>query len=241
MPRVNPEIMVWARETAGLTQEEAAKKLGFQDSRRSSAAEKLAAVEYGHKEPSRPQLVKMADRYRRPLLTFYLSKPPRRAGLGMDFRTLPTDQPASDQALLDALVRDIRARQSMVRAVLEDEDEAEPLPFVGSHWIEDGQAVVLGSLQALLGVDSAAYRARPNASAAFDLLRRRVEGAGAFVLLKGDLGNYLTAIDTTAFRGFSLADEVAPFVVINDQGRQISLVVHAVARDSAPVVGSNGC
>ena len=43
MPRINPEIVVWARETAGLTQEEAAKRLGFHDSSRSSAAEKLAA------------------------------------------------------------------------------------------------------------------------------------------------------------------------------------------------------
>ena len=82
MPRVNPEIIVWARETAGFTQEQAARKLGFQDSRRSSAAEKLASIEYGENEPSRPQLVKMAKQYRRPLLTFYLSKTTqtRRAG-----------------------------------------------------------------------------------------------------------------------------------------------------------------
>ena len=37
MPRVNPEIMVWARESAGLTQEEAARKLGFRDSGISTA------------------------------------------------------------------------------------------------------------------------------------------------------------------------------------------------------------
>lgn len=43
MPSVKPEIMVWARKAAGLTLEEAAKKLGFQDSNRSTAAEKLAA------------------------------------------------------------------------------------------------------------------------------------------------------------------------------------------------------
>lgn len=34
MPNVNPEILIWARETAGLTSEEAAGKLGFQDSRK---------------------------------------------------------------------------------------------------------------------------------------------------------------------------------------------------------------
>ena len=46
---------------------------------------------------------------------------------------------------------------------------------------------------------------------------RRAESAGIFVLLKGDLGNYLTALDTGVFRGFSIADQVAPFIVINDQ------------------------
>ncbi len=58
MPRVNPDIMVWARETAGLTQEEAATKLGFRDSSKSSAVEKLARIERGQKEPSRPAIDK---------------------------------------------------------------------------------------------------------------------------------------------------------------------------------------
>ena len=222
MPRVNPEIMVWARETAGLTQEEAARKLGFKDSGRSSAEEKLAAVECGRKEPSRPQLVRMAGRYHRPLLTFYLSKPPRQGDRGTDFRTLSADRSARDEARVDALVRDIKARQSMVRAVLKDEDEAEPLPFVGSHRLGDGKAVILGSLRALIGVDLSTYRAQPNPSDAFALLRSRVEASGVFVMLKGDLGNYVTTIETTVFRGFSIADKVAPFVVINDQDARSS-------------------
>ena len=66
MPSVNPAIMVWARETAGLTLEEAAKKLDFRNSSRSSAVEKLARIEQGQKAPSRPQLVKMAGQYRPP-------------------------------------------------------------------------------------------------------------------------------------------------------------------------------
>ena len=220
MPKVNPEILVWARETAGLTQEEAAKKLGFRDSGLSSAKDKLQAIEYGQKEPSRPQLLKMAGQYRRPLLAFYLSKPPQQSKRGVDFRTLPQgDFPYKpyNEGLLDALVRDIRARQSMVRAVLEEEDEAETLSFIGSHQIEDGQESVLGSLKALIGVDVEAYRAQSNTSAAFDMLRGRIERAGVFVLLKGDLGNYLSAIETTVFRGFSIADVAAPFIVINDQ------------------------
>ena len=217
MPKVNPEILTWARETAGLTREEAARKLGFQDSNRSSSVAKLELLETGDKEPTRTQLAKMADQYRRPLLTFYLSRPPPKADRGADFRTLPADHSAKDTALLDALVRDIQARQSMVRAVLEDEEEAESLDFVGSHIMEDGGQAVLESLQNLLDVNLAAYRAQPDASAAFNLLRRSSERARIFVLLKGDLGNYLSAISVGVFRGFSIADKVAPFVVINDQ------------------------
>ena len=174
-------------------------------------------MEYGQKEPSRPQLVKMAGQYHRPLLTFYLSNPPRQGGRGTDFRTLSADRSPSDEALLDALVRDIRARQSMVRAVLEDEDEAVPLPFVGSHGIRDGKAVVLGSLRALIGVDLSTYRAQPQRFSRFRPVTQSCRGVGSIRHVKGDLGNYVSAIDTTVFRGFSIADNVAPFVVINDR------------------------
>ena len=217
MPKVKPEILVWARETAGLSQQEAAVKLQFQDSRNSSATDKLAALEFGAKEPTRAQIVKMADIYRRPLLTFYLSKTPVKGDRGADFRTLPADHSPADDALLDALVRDICARQSMVRAVLEDEDEADPLPFVNSHRMEDGQAAILESLRELLNVELQDYRRASGASAAFAMLRDGAEHAGVFVLIKGDLGNYRTAMDTEVFRGFSIADPIAPFIVINDQ------------------------
>ena len=217
MPNVSPEILVWARETAGLTQEAAAKKLGFHSSARSTASEKLAAIESGDKPPSRPQLRKMSRQYRRPLLTFYLSKPPRKSERGVDFRTFPKDQVPHNEMLLDALIRDIWARQSMVRDVLEDEDEAFILPFVDSHILEDGREMVLNSLEEHLAINGAEYRSQPNVTTAFNLLRKRAEESGIFVLLKGDLGNYFSAIETTAFRGFSIADNVAPFIVINDQ------------------------
>ncbi len=217
MPKVNPEILTWARESAGLTQSVAAKKLGLHSSGRSTAEDKLEAMESGHKEPSRPQLLKMANQYKRPLITFYLSKPPAQTKRGADFRTQRNEHFPHTEGLLDALVRDIRARQSMVRAVLEEEDEADSLPFIGIHKLEDGPERVLETLRMQIRFDAERYRTAPNASSAFDLLRGGVEGSGVFVLLKGDLGNYVTAIDTTVFRGFSIADNIAPFIVINDQ------------------------
>ena len=216
MPEVNPEILTWARETAGLTQEEAARKLGFKDARKWTATERLNAYESGEDDPSRSVLVNMAKQYHRPLLTFYLSKPPRKGERGADFRTLPADRSAKDEAILDALIRDVQARQSMVRAVLRDEDEAVPLPFVGSRKMSDGSQAALKSLRSLLGIEREDYYAQRNADAAFALLRNAAEDAGVFVLLKGNLGTHHTAIDTEVFRGFSIADGIAPFVIINE-------------------------
>ena len=217
MPRINPEILVWARETAGLSQEEAARRnQSIRDPRMASAVDTLNAIEFGMDEPSRPVLAEMARLYRRPLLTFYLSNPPAKGDRGADFRTLPPEHSVADEALLDALVRDIRVRQSMLRTVLEDMEEAEPLAFVGSHRMEDGAAAVLASMQSLLDLDLQEYRRQRTATAAFALLRRKVENVGVYVLLKGNLGTHHTDIvDTDIFRGFSIADEIAPFVVIN--------------------------
>ena len=217
MPDVNPEILRWARETAGLESEEAVEKLQLRAARGQSALERLAALEAGDYKPSRAMLVRMARHYRRPLLAFYLSAPPRRGDRGQDFRTLPESHSGADDALLDVLIRDVRARQSMVRALMEDEEEAELLPFISSLKLSDPPSIFVKSIRSTLQVSVEDFYSQPSPQEAFGLLRRQAESVGVFVLLMGNLGTYHTAIDLETFRGFALADDVAPFVVINDQ------------------------
>ncbi len=240
MPAVNPEILVWARETAGLTLQDAAAKVGIRDARGVAAVDRLAALERGVGEPTRPVLVRMARHYRRPLLAFYLSAPPPRADRGADFRTLAGPRSSETDALVDALVRNVRSRQQMVRAALEAEDEAEPLPFVGvltdatsatespddAFETRPGSARRLQRLAArhlsqVLGHDLNAARCheQPAPAEAFALLRSRAEDAGVFVLLEGDLGRHHTALPVEAFRGFAAAAAVAPFVVVTRSDR----------------------
>lgn len=216
MPAVKPELLVWARETAGLTIAAAAAKIGLEDRKAVTAAERLAAMESGLEETSRSVLLEMARAYHRPLIAFYLSRPPAKGKRGADFRSLPGAEDARDEVLLDALLRDIHARQSMVRVLLIEDEDSEPCAFVGSHSISDGVPAVLESLRGVLGLDLRDYRKPPKASAAFDLLRGKLEAAGIFVLLKGDLGNHHSRISIESFRGLSLADPVAPFIVIHD-------------------------
>jgi Zn-dependent peptidase ImmA (M78 family) len=210
MPTVNRKILIWARKTAGLSEEEAAKKLGL------SGPDRLKALEMGERDPSRRQLVNMSQKYRRPLLTFYLPKPPRESDKGRDFRTLPEGQALGSEGLLDALLRDVHARQGLVRAALEEAEEDEPLHFVGSARIGDGINALVGSMRELLGFSAEDFHAEKTVTDAFAALRSAVEEAGVFVLLMGNLGSHHTDIDARVFRGFALADEVAPFVVINE-------------------------
>ena len=243
MPNVKPDIMRWARETSGLSTDEAARKLGLRQAHGMNPVERLRALEVGDAEPARPMLSKMAAVYRRPLLTFYLARPPIVVTRGEDFRTLPDEPHPGDEAVLDALIRNVRARQAMVRNVLEDDEELEPLAFVGSRTLEDGVDAVRDSIAQVLGISLTEYRKSRDIASAFGLLREAAEDAGVFVLLTGDLGSYHTALDTASFRGFALSDDVAPFVVLNPLDAKSALsftLLHELAHLWLGVTGISG-
>jgi len=216
MPQVAPNILRWARETAGYDLEEAARRIALNASKAGTGAERLEALEAGEGEPSPALLSRMAKQYRRPLLTFYLPQVPLPADVGQDFRTLP-EQGDPANALLDALLRDIKARQALVRELLEDDDDAEEVAFVASHQPQEGAAAIANAITQGVGFDRAIYRACMTREAAFAYLRTCAEHAGVYVLLAGNLGSWQSAIEVSVFRGFAIADRLAPFVVVNDQ------------------------
>lgn len=216
MPRVNPELLRWSRESARLSLDEAAAFLQLGKARR-NGAEILASYEAGEADPSRALLLKMSKAYRRPLLTFYLVEPPVRAERGEDFRTLPAEIRQESAVPLDALVRDIHVRQGLTKTALEDAEEAIPLEFIGAVRMEQGASSVAERIVNHLQFDLSAFRKKKTVEEAFSYLRSLVEAQGIFVLLIGNLGSHHTNISAEVFRGFALADVTAPFIVINDQ------------------------
>ncbi len=217
MPQVNPQILVWARESAGFDLSTASRKLSIPDSKTSSAEEKLQAYEGGEREPSHSLLVRMAKQYRRPLLTFYLNEPPRIGNRGKDFRTLTHAVDPSQNALVDALIRNVRARQEIVKDALVSAQDRERLAFVGSYDIKAGTQNLVELIQDSYGFELEEYHSSRTQDDAFRYLRACVERAGVFTLLLGNLGSHHTNLSTEVFRGFALSDDIAPFIVINDQ------------------------
>lgn len=243
MPNVNPDILRWARETAGLSLDEAAQKLGINTARGVEPVERLRKMEAGEVAPSRPMLVKMSKQYRRPLLSFYLSAPPRRGDRGQDFRTLPAAFAMTDNALVDAIVRDIRTRQSLVRATLEEEDEAERLPFIGTARMTEEPNALARQISETIEFDIGVYRRSRTIGDAVAYLRSQIEAAGVFVIFVDNLGNHHSEIPVDVFRGFALADDVAPFIAVNSndsKGAQSFTMVHELAHIWLGLTGVSG-
>lgn len=213
---MNPILIKWAREQAGLDISEAASALEL------STPEKLSAIESGSKAPSRSVLLRMVKTYRRPLLFFYLEKPPLISDKGHDFRTLPAGRVIRDDFLVETLLRQIKARQDLVKSLVVDEEENGALSFVKSATSRDSPLEVSNSIQTALKFNLTEFRRCKSVEEAFDYIRNKAEEIGIFVLLIGNLGSHHTAISARTYRGFAIADEFAPFVVINDQDTKVA-------------------
>jgi Zn-dependent peptidase ImmA (M78 family) len=218
---LNPQILKWARETAGFSVDEAALALRLNDARGRTAAERLEAMEAGLEEPSRSVLTNMARAYHRSLLVFYLSEPPETGDRGQDFRRAPGQKPPEFDPTLDALIRDIRGRQSVVRDLLE-QNEPGIVGYVGSVGMDVPAPELARRIVAEIGFSLAEFRRRATVQAAFAYLRDQVEASGVFVLLLGNLGSHHTNIPSSVFRGYAIADPIAPFIVVNDQDAQVA-------------------
>lgn len=240
MPKVKHSILEWARKNSLLSSEEAAKKLNIKDDKKLTAAEKLLAYESGEKEPSRSLLLRMSKQYHQPLLVFYLDKRPVMGDRGEDFRTLPDKFDETENVNVDILIRDIRARQSTIRETLIDADEEIKLEFIGSHNIEGGVISVVQKIRDTLNLELDDYRNQANYKEAFRYLRQKVEKAGVFVILKGNLGSYHSNIALTAFRGFALSDNIAPFIVINDQDTESAWAFTLIHEMAHLILGKTG-
>ena len=235
---VNPAMLAWARKTSGLSAEEAAKKIGLGP----PAAEKLRALESGDGRPTQKQLERMAKAYWRPLTTFYLESPPSAGDRGVDFRRQNQQVTKEDAARLDALLRNLCARQRMVRSLLEDDEDAHPLSLIGSISRSTPIKEAAARIRVALGVENAARFCQEHQTPErlFATLRHRIEELGIFVLLAGDLGSHHTKINEKAFRGFAIADDLAPFIVINSEDAQVARTFTLIHELTHILIGSTG-
>src|SRR3546814_6034393 len=75
---INPALLIWARERAGLSRDEAL--LRFR---------RLAEWEAGEAGPTYPQLEQLSEAFKVPIAVFFFPEPPNVPAINETFRTLP--------------------------------------------------------------------------------------------------------------------------------------------------------
>lgn len=163
---------------------------------------------------------------------FFLPQPPVLALPVPDFRTLHDQvfaEPSSD--LLDTLFL-CQQRQDWYR------DHARMhglpgLPFVGSAAVQEAPEAVAKRLRQTLGLSAEARRQLPTWTDALRQLIAKAEDAGVMVMVSSVVGsNSHRRLDVGEFRGFALADALAPLVFLNgadSKAAQIFTLAHELA------------
>ncbi|WP_446001284.1 helix-turn-helix domain-containing protein [Stenotrophomonas maltophilia] len=86
---IQPSVMRWARESAGMSVDDVATRLKRQ-------LAEVESWESGDGAPTYPQLERLAyELYKRPLAVFFLPEPPQEVSPRQQFRTLPAEELAS--------------------------------------------------------------------------------------------------------------------------------------------------
>lgn len=163
---------------------------------------------------------------------FFLAQPPALALPVPDFRTLRDEalaEPSSN--LLDTLYL-CQQRQEWYR------DHARmhglpALPFVGSASVQDAPEAVAQRLREVLGLSAEARRQSPTWADALRQLIDRADAAGVMVMVSSVVGsNSHRKLDVGEFRGFALADGLAPLIFLNgadSKAAQMFTLAHELA------------
>ena len=219
---VSPTVLRWARETAGLSLEVAARKLH----QKNVTAETLYSWESGAASPSYTQLEKLAYQvYKRPLALFFFPEPPMEQTPKQAFRTLPEQEIKRLPSRLRYLIRQARSMQLNIDELYDGINPAQKqiiheLKFTAEVSIH----LMVTTVRKYLNVDLPTQLVWKGEEVAFNAWRNALEDCGIFV--------FKEAFKDDAFSGFCLYDDRFPLIYVNNSKpmtRQIFTLFHELA------------
>jgi Zn-dependent peptidase ImmA (M78 family)/transcriptional regulator with XRE-family HTH domain len=216
---VRAALLAWARQRSRIAPEELASR--FPD---------LHAWENGEKQPTLKQLEKFATGTHTPVGYLFLPEPPEEHLPVPDFRTMGgVEVGTASPDLLDTVYQ-CQQRQDWYRDYARVRRES-PVPFVGSLTTDTDAVEAACAMHMALS-----YAPEDRGPTWAEALRRLIEAAdrqGILVMVSGIVGsNTHRKLDPEEFRGFALADDLAPLVFVNGadtKAAQIFTLAHELA------------
>lgn len=211
---INPLLLVWARERAGLSAEEAAQKF-----------RRWADWEAGIAFPTYPQLEQLSDAFKVPIAVFFFPEPPEVPSINETFRTLPEEALNELPSRMRMLLRKAKVMQLNLAELTDGRNPAErvitrDLAFPADVDIAEMAAVVREYLGVTLN-DQMSWRTTEEALKGW---RTALIEVGIFV--------FKDAFRLENFSGFCLFDEEFPIIYVNNsvtKTRQIFTYFHELA------------
>jgi Zn-dependent peptidase ImmA (M78 family)/DNA-binding XRE family transcriptional regulator len=210
---VNAAVLAWARRTAGVAGQHAAKTANV-------TVERLLEWEKGTSRPSIAQLRHLADLYKRPLAVFFLKEVPKDFAVMKSFRRLPL---LEETGLSHQLA--IQTRQALVRREIALELAADtgwnPPSFSLSAALATPAVEVAQAIRQRLGVTLADQMAWENEREAYKAWRSAIEEWGVLTF-------QVVRVTVEEMRGLSLFQDTLPIILVNSadamRGRIFSLL-----------------
>ncbi len=216
---VRSSVVQWAMRRSGRDQEELEAR--FPD---------LPAWESGAKQPTFRQVEAFAAATYTPVGYLFLHEPPDETLPVADMRTLGDEPVAPSADLLDTIYL-CQRRQEWYREYALAQGY-EPLTFIASVSHDQPAVAVAELIRDRIGfqMDQRGYRTWSDAVLG---LAQKLEQAGVLVMISGIVGsNGHRSISPQDFRGFTLADPIAPVIFVNgsdSKGAQSFTLAHEAA------------
>ena len=201
---VNPGVLRWARERAGLDLADLQDKFP-----------KLADWEAEATQPTMRQLENFSKAAHVPFGFLFLQEPPEMPLPFADFRTVESQRSQGISPELMDTIQLMQRRQAWLREE-RIEAEAEPIGFVGTARLSDDPAATGREMRRVLGLGNDWAQRVPTWRADVGELCQVVEALGVMAVVNGIVGNNThRQLDVNEFRGFALSDPYAPLIFVN--------------------------
>ncbi len=223
---INPQILQWARERSGLSEEELSKKINITN------PEKIVLWESGEKRPTFLQAQKLAKALHIPFGYFYLDEAPQEELPIPDLRTVGDRQYHEFSPEVYDLVSGIQLKQDWYRDYLLEQG-ADPLEFAGKYSLQTPFATIAEDITHKLDLTIEHRQNSRNWEEFLRLLIDKSEIIGLWVMRSGIVGNNThRPLNVHEFRGFAIFDNIAPIIFLNGKdakAAQIFTLIHELA------------
>ncbi|UCH97666.1 MAG: ImmA/IrrE family metallo-endopeptidase [Candidatus Aminicenantes bacterium] len=218
---INPDVLKWARQTAGMQLNEVARKMG-------KDVDTIQSWEHGDTTPTYVQLEKLAYHiYKRPVALFFFPAPPQEETPRQSFRTFPDQEIEMMSPQMHYLLKQARAMQINLAELNDYVNPAKHNIVHDLKFHPDASVKTMAAqVREYLGIDLNTQFSWKDPDEALKSWRNILEVHGVFVFKEAFKDK------DESFSGFCLYHQQFPLIYINNstsKTRQIFSVFHELA------------